>query len=116
MSSTYLIKCADDIVKCPQFGFEVKGKSMSIHALIDGQKKPLMISLGSKSDNIGLVVDNTPPDEVKVGLCGSAWEKDKLALRLQRDSDKKVMVFFDVIARGLCDAAKGDVLLTVLVV
>ena len=66
-----------------------------------------MLSLGSKPENLGLVVENAP-DEVKVGVCGSAWEKDKLVLRLQRDSDKKVMVFFDVIARGLYDAAKGD--------
>ena len=56
MSSTYLIKCVDDIVKCPQFGFEVKGQSISIHALIDGQKKPLMVSLGSKPENLGLAI------------------------------------------------------------
>ena len=83
-----------------------------------------MISLGSKSENLGLIVENSP-DQVTVGLCGSAWEKDKLVLRLQRDSDKKVMVFFDVIARGLYESLQqkvtsntkiGSVHLTVLVV
>jgi hypothetical protein len=106
-STTYLIKSVDDIVNCPQFGFEEHGKSLSIHAVIDGQQKPLMLSLGSKPENVGLVVEKVP-DEVKVSVSGSAWEKEKLHLRLQRDSDKKVMEYFNAIARGLYDAAKGD--------
>lgn len=107
MSSTYIIKSVDDIVKCPQFGFEEKGKSISIHAVIDGKKKPLKIILGSKPENIGLAVEKAP-DEVKVSVSGGVWEKEKLLLRLQRDSDKKVMLYFDAIARGLYGAAKGD--------
>ena len=108
MSSTYyVIKSVDDIVKCPQFGFEDKGKSISIHAVIDGQKKPLKITLGSKTENLGLTVEKAP-DEVKVSVAGGAWEKEKLLLRLHRDSDVKVMMYFDAISRGLYDAAKGD--------
>ena len=106
-SQSYLIKTVDDILKCPQFGFEEKGKSISIHALINGHKKPLLICLGSKPENLGLLVEKAP-DQVKVSVSGSAWEKEKLLLRLQRDSDKKVMVYFDAISRGLYDAAKGD--------
>jgi hypothetical protein len=108
MSSTaYLIKSVDDIINCPQFGFQDRGKSISIHAVIDGQQKPLMLSLGSKPENLGLVVEKIP-DEVKVSVSGSAWEKEKLHLRLQRDSDKQVMETFNTIARGLYDVAKGD--------
>ena len=108
MSSTYyMIKSVDDIVKCPQFGFEDKGKSISIHAVVDGHKKPLKITLGSKTENLGLTVEKAP-DEVKVSVAGGAWEKEKLLLRLHGDSDKKVMIYFDAISRGLYDAAKGD--------
>jgi hypothetical protein len=107
MSSTYLIKHVDDIVKCPQYGFEHKGKAISIHAVVDGKKLPLKISLGSKSENSGLEVEKTP-DEVKVTLGGSGWEKEKLILQLKRDSDIKVMHFLNTIARRLYDAAKGD--------
>jgi hypothetical protein len=107
MSSTYLIKNVDDIVKCPQYGFEHKGKAISIHAVVNGQKLPLKISLGSKSENSGLEVEKVP-DEVKVSLAGSAWEKEKLILQLKRDDDIKVMHFLNTIARGLYDAAKAD--------
>ena len=107
MSSTYLIKNGDDIVKCPQYGFEHKGKAISIHAVVDGKKLPLKISLGSKSENSELEVEKVP-DEVNISLAGSAWEKEKLILQLKRDADIKVMHFLNTIARGLYDAAKGD--------
>ena len=103
-----MIKSVDDIMKCPQFGFEDKGKSISIHAIMDGKKKPLVISLGSKAEKLGLVVENCP-DEVKVSASGSTWEKEKLVLRLQRDSDKQVMRCLDTIFRGLYNAAKSDI-------
>ena len=103
----YVIKSVEDILRCPQFGFEEIGNRVSIHAVIDGQKKPLMISLGSRTENSGVVVERCP-DEVKVSLSGKTWEKEKLHVKLLRDSDRQVMRYVETIARGLYDVAKGD--------
>ena len=105
---TILIKSVDDLLKCESFGFEEKGQSMTIYAVHDGQKKQMLVCLGSKPENLGLVIVNSP-DEVRVSLAGSTWEKEKLALRLQRDSDKKVLTYLDAICRGLYEAARGDI-------
>jgi hypothetical protein len=104
MRPYYLIKSEEDIKNCPQFGYEQNGNALSIRAVVDGEKKPLKVSLGSKVENLGLVVKQAP-DEVK--SFGNACEKEKLVLALQRDSDIKLMQTLDQIFQKLGDVANA---------
>ena len=105
----YVIKSLDDIFKDPRpkFGYEINDRNICIHVIVNGQKRPIQIALGSLSESLGLVVEYVP-EAVEVDNSSKTWEKAKLCLRINRDVDAKLIQYMNEIFKRVYDAAKKD--------
>lgn len=101
-----VIKSVEDFVSVGEIKYEDRGGKEGIAILANN--KPLLLSLGSATENSGFIVDKVP-DQVKASSSGKSWEKDKLVLQLQRDSDERILQTVDAIARNCYEQARGPI-------
>ena len=105
MSKVYKIKTDEDISNA-NFGYDKTQNGLSICAIENGVRKPIQFCVGSIQEKFGMIVRETP-DEVTA--TGRAWEKEKLVLSIERDSDRELLAQINNIARAVYESAFGSI-------
>ena len=105
MSKVYKIKTEEDISRV-DFGYDKTQNGLSICAIENGVRKPIQFCVGSVQEKLGMIVRETP-DEVTT--TGRAWEKEKLVLSIERDSDRELLAQINNIARSIYESAFGSI-------